>query len=601
MDPSSRKQDTSFTPTDLAYNKGNLDIGGCLIAVHEPAEAAFWIENNCDSSLLTSMRNNGCAGPFAWMLSPAEPALAIFGWNNVPVVAQSLAEASGFHVVVRPPGDNPALTLLCRNLFALLLVLRDMHRARTVHPADVPDQSGDAPSSSRERSNRNDATNEDARMSSASRDGGRRRDDDLDNPGSTGSGLNKVDEHKRHRCDSGEHGDGGGDGGGGGPTSVGSKWGSPLHRTRIKLRLKLTSGHAYAVTIGYTFKFTINRETEIPIDLADLTRPLSQPEVMAFVDFKIETRPRETQVDRSYASIGFVVHRPKSIIDRECLHRGFELPSRLYTCGQHRQVQREFKAALGISQGSPLAIASFSHNRNNDITLEATDNKVMPRCRVDYETGDEWNKDTKSYSSYNIAYQLQVIRLDAERSEFHPLEVTVGMGMNLCPAASRLILLTSFPPYHLPTQGYRKTSSTDISYLDNIQTEEKLAINEEEDIELTEEPPEPGTIFLSIAQVQYPGAFGSNKFGAGFISKLGQQSSATPPFDIPPHEYLARGWDVDNNEWRSVLWPALDKHSRAALYKRTSPVFNIECPLKQGQNTISREEETGNPRSVWTL
>jgi hypothetical protein len=50
--------------------------------------------------------------------------------------------------------------------------------------------------------------------------------------------------------------------------------------------------------------------------------------------------------------------------------------------------------------------------------------------------GDEWDQDSKSYSSYNIAYQLQDIQLDAERSKLHPLEVRVGMGINLQPAAS---------------------------------------------------------------------------------------------------------------------------------------------------------------------
>jgi hypothetical protein len=60
----------------------------------------------------------------------------------------------------------------------------------------------------------------------------------------------------------------------------------------------------------------------------------------------------------------------------------------------------------------------------------------MPRCRVDYETGDEWDEDNKSYSSYNIVYQVQDIRLDTERREFHPLEVKIGMGINLRPATS---------------------------------------------------------------------------------------------------------------------------------------------------------------------
>jgi hypothetical protein len=53
-----------------------------------------------------------------------------------------------------------------------------------------------------------------------------------------------------------------------------------------------------------------------------------------------------------------------------------------------------------------------------------------------HEIGDEWDEGSKSYSSYNIAYQMQDTQLDVEQSEFHPLEVKVGMGINLRPPAS---------------------------------------------------------------------------------------------------------------------------------------------------------------------
>jgi hypothetical protein len=113
---SCRSEHATFTPKDLAYSQANLGIGGCLISVHEPAEAAAWIEDNWDNPLLTSLQRRGCAGPFAWMLSPTEPALAIFGGFDDPIVgnmANLLVESSGFPVVIRPSGDNPGLTLLC--------------------------------------------------------------------------------------------------------------------------------------------------------------------------------------------------------------------------------------------------------------------------------------------------------------------------------------------------------------------------------------------------------------------------------------------------------------------------------------------------------
>ncbi|KAJ7681971.1 hypothetical protein DFH06DRAFT_284889 [Mycena polygramma] len=136
------------------------------------------------------------------------------------------------------------------------------------------------------------------------------------------------------------------------------------------------------------------------------------------------------------------------------------------------------------------------------------------------------------------------------------------------------------------------------SYLDNITTEEALEIYEPGiNIGLNQETPntlrtktdenEPGTISVSVAQVQEEGSSDSNKFPLAFIAKLGQRSAGRSPATyIPPHEYLARGWDANNNQWRSVLWPALDKHFRAAALERTSPVWNIQCPWKQAQKTI---------------
>lgn len=125
-----------------------------------------------------------------------------------------------------------------------------------------------------------------------------------------------------------------------------------------------------------------------------MTRPLSKPEVIALVDFKIETRPRETQVDRSYANIGLLAHRNESITERELFllfsffsrhnnswlvysfHRGFDRPAKLYKHGRQRQNQRGITATLGLSAGRPVATAAFTNNKTSASTLEATDTKV---------------------------------------------------------------------------------------------------------------------------------------------------------------------------------------------------------------------------------
>ncbi|KAF7358457.1 hypothetical protein MVEN_00896200 [Mycena venus] len=521
----------SFTQNDLDYIQTYLGIGECLASIHDPAEAASWIEDNWDHPLVKNIRDCGGGGPFAWMLSTEEPALAIFGCYEDPAfanIAKSLAHLSGFSVVIRSGSDNPALTLLTQ----------DNH-----------------PHEGYFRFSNTGGGND---------EGGRGFDDE-------GEGM-----HEDERTPGGMKvfqnrmaGGGGGGGGGGEPGMEDGKWDGPLHRTRVKLQLQLGPAHAYAVTIGCTYKFTINRETDAPIDLNDLTRPLSQPEVIALIDLEIETRPRETQVDRSYANFGFVAHRKESIVQRKFLHRGFELPDKLYKRGQQRQIQRGIKATLGF----PDANAVFSYSRNNDNTLEATDSKVMPKCRVDFETGDEWDEDDKSYSSYNIAYQRQ------EGSE-KPLPQISFVNRN------QVLIWASDPTSKARIRGIMVLMN---SYLDNIRTEEKLSIYEQEQINLetrsmnlpqaAKKENKPGTFSLSIAQVENHATMRSNKLRAGvpaFITKFGQRTSANPNSCIPPHELLARGWDANNNQWRRVLWPALDKNFRAALLEGTPPVWTIQ-------------------------
>jgi hypothetical protein len=160
------------------------------------------------------------------------------------------------------------------------------------------------------------------------------------NPGSGKDGFGR--ESDRDGTDPGEFpfredGDGdksNGDKGGAAP-EIGDKWESSIHGTCVKLRLKLKSEPTkyYFISISYNFKvrdfvvvpviqvdfikFHNNPDNNPPIDRDNLTAALSQPEIIALVDFKIENRPRETQVDRSYATIGIVAHREKSIMQRE--------------------------------------------------------------------------------------------------------------------------------------------------------------------------------------------------------------------------------------------------------------------------------------------
>ncbi|KAF8210703.1 hypothetical protein K438DRAFT_96646 [Mycena galopus ATCC 62051] len=593
-----------FTMKDLTGVRANLGIGGCLMSVHEPAEPASWLEDNWDNPLLISIRNSvTCSGPFAWMLSPTKPALAIFGRYNEPIVinmAQAIADLSGFPVVTRPVGHNPALTLLTHDTVA--------------DDGFIQLNNTGGPNQGRRRDldRDEDTTTEDEGAPEETGPGGNggRRDNNLDD---TEANADVLNPEKQHEANRGAQGGGGGDGGE--PTTLSGK--SPLHRTRFKLRLKPNAADTYLVNIDHTLKFTVNPDTEIPVGIDDPPKPLFRPEVVAFVDFAIETRPRETQVDRSYANIGFVAHRKDSIDKRKFFRGGFELPRRTYKHGQQRQKQTGIQGGVSVPH-NPMVTASISHSRTYGTTIEATDDKVMPRWSVKEEFGEEWEEDETSFSSFDVVYQPQDIRLEIEKSESHPLEVQVAMGINLRPAGSeaplpqisfihrnQALIWVSDPASKAQIRGILVLMS---SYLDDVMTETRLSIYERADIVLGLGSPvnlpknegESGTVSLSIAQVQRQEATSSKGWRTwvpGFFSKDRQGSSRTSLIDIPQHEYLARGWDVDNNRWRSVVWPALDKHFRAATLERTSPVWKIQCPwgtgpMAGGANIQPRGEDT---------
>ncbi|KAF8146428.1 hypothetical protein K438DRAFT_510056 [Mycena galopus ATCC 62051] len=350
----------------------------------------------------------------------------------------------------------------------------------------------------------------------------------------------------------------------------------------------------------------------MPIKLPDLNHALCQPEVIAAIDFGIETVPRETQVDRSYASIGFVAHRENSIARRNFIDRGFDLPLKLYKRTQQHQKQKGFQIGGGFSHG-PTGTATFSSNRTKGTTLEAADTKVMPTCHVEHENGDKSKKnDPESYSSYNVVYyQDQDPPLTTDPPEDHPFEVRVAMGINLRPAGSehplpqisfvhrnQVLIWVSDPALKAQIHGILVLTT---SFLDDITTKNRLDIYEDAEIELGSlnapqvdpEEHELERISLSIAQVQKPAA-SSNKLRASFRTvrknsgrmKQSQEFPNCHRTDISPHQYLVRGWDANRHDWRKVLWPALDSDFRAAKkFGAGSPVWKIKCPWKVTQTT----------------
>lgn len=75
---------------------------------------------------------------------------------------------------------------------------------------------------------------------------------------------------------------------------------------------------------------------------------------------------------------------------------------------------------------------------------------------------------------------------------------------------------------------------------------------------------------ISMARVQKRGR---NTLRGTAAAILQSRPSATP---VESHECLARGWNVNTNDWKRVRWPALDKDFAAAEYENTACVWQIQ-------------------------
>jgi hypothetical protein len=101
---------SAFSCADAKSLRSELPDGGVHLSVLSPDDAVSWLESHYDDPLLESLRARNFQGPVAVKLSAEESALAIFGSIAdalVPQLARTLAQVSGFAVMVRSSIDNP--------------------------------------------------------------------------------------------------------------------------------------------------------------------------------------------------------------------------------------------------------------------------------------------------------------------------------------------------------------------------------------------------------------------------------------------------------------------------------------------------------------
>ncbi|KAJ7481844.1 hypothetical protein FB451DRAFT_1444471 [Mycena latifolia] len=584
---------TAIRPEDVRILEEHVPEGGNKISGHNSIQAENWVEQHYDTALLHSIRSLGLGGPLATMLSPDTPALTIFGSildDHVLELAKTLSDVSGFAVMVRPTEDDPlTIFILERNEMDIDI---DIETGYSTEGSDDGIEQETQESVNSDADDSDTDSGEDYETGGAFRPrGGALRTDAI---------TNQVDPDYIV------------------PAGIDRPDGS--HRARVKLHLQLHENCEYNVAISSktTFKFQTEK-AEIPHVLEE---PITRPQLLSCVDLKVETRPFQVLVDRSYSNLGFIVHRPNSIAGREYLPRGFDPPSATATYGIQKSTENAGSLVFGLDSMQPTVTAKLSYRRNNGETVQLEDDKPAPPCHVQEQIGEEWDMADKSYSSYDVAWHP----LPMKNGNPRPVNIRFGMGIEFFGKEERyitrlptishilrnqIILWVFDPELKAKVRGMIVLTST---YIPDIKIAEPLTIAEDEVVDLSingaNDPPTTHNTPLShdAANSVAIGIFeqrpeaaqsGMRKLMHRIIPKSSSRKRKQPMLiDLPLHEYVARGWDATNEQWRNTVWPTLDERFSDAGLSSSAACWNLALhpgPTEDGMNCERAPEASDNP------
>ncbi|KAJ7231365.1 hypothetical protein C8J57DRAFT_182086 [Mycena rebaudengoi] len=379
---------TAVRPEDVLFLENHVASGGSATSIHSPIEAETWVEHNYDTALLRSMRSAGLGGPMATMLSTDTPALAIFGSAldiYVLDLAKTLSDLSMLPVMIHPVADDPLVKFEeTRNMTPETDLSMAEDWSDTDSEEDIVNESED------EHNSPGDSDSRTLRL----------RGGTLHHHGN----INVVEDPDHIT-----------------PAGIARPDGS--HRSRVRLHLRLRENMLYNVSIcsKNAFKF----QTEMAEHLHELTEPITRPQLLSCIDLKVEARPSEVILDRSYSNLGFVVHRAESIAGREYLPRGFDPPLVKATRNKQGKNQTTASMTVGIESMQPTFITSASRSRTAAETLQLADEKPVPMCRVTEQIGKEWEEVDKSFSSYDVAWEP----MTSKNKVSYPVNIRFGMGL----------------------------------------------------------------------------------------------------------------------------------------------------------------------------
>ncbi|KAJ7455766.1 hypothetical protein FB451DRAFT_1277381 [Mycena latifolia] len=558
---------------DVHFLEEQVPEGGHTMSTHTSAKAVNWVERHYETDLLETIRTAGIGGPIATMLSPNTPALALFGSildDHVLELAKALSNASAFVVMVRPAEHDPLPKFLAAQEIPVDIEMD------TEKSSESSNDETDSEEDFREQSDGSDVGDSDSGDEYGVRGAFRPRGGALVADGNYNTGDPDYIV----------------------PAGIVRPEGA--HRTRVKLHLQLhQNSEPYDVAIISKTAFKFQTEKSETSDM--VAERITRAQILSCVDLKVEAQPVEVLTERSYSNLGFLVHRPDSIAGREYLPRGFDPPATTATRGTQKTTENMGELLVGVQSLKPAITAKLTHKRTIGQTVQLAENKPTPLCHVQERIGKEWDADGKSYSSYDVTWHPMA---DANGNP-HPVDFRFGMGIEFggkeeryitrLPTISHIlrnqvILWVFDPQLKAKVRGLIVLTST---YIPDIKIAEPLDISEREVVDLalnsSVDPPildnaplpHDAANLVAIALVEQSADAGNSGIRNRvdkFISLLSGRKTKKPPLiDLPLYEYVSRGWDITNNQWRNTVWPRLDSGLGDAD-RSSSAAWNLTLP-----------------------
>ncbi|KAJ7194001.1 hypothetical protein GGX14DRAFT_476736, partial [Mycena pura] len=347
-------------------------------------------------------------------------------------------------------------------------------------------------------------------------------------------------------------------------------WKSSLHEFKVHLDIHPAAGLVYNISLYMQLRFTVQSRYQ------SKENPDLQPQIVSWTNFR--ALPRETrsiETDRSYSNICFIV-TGKEISDPRPLPCPGYLPPQ-----QTRKTTGSTSKESGVSAKYVVPhsgeVTAYS-KRGYTESIEHQNDRVTPKCWVNYSPGKRFDDCHVFSDSYNVVYETEDDFSKKALNAKYPMEVEFSMGICVGDTNpnTRDIPPTAFlirnQTYLWVTNSSLKAGGLGIlaltsAYVPDIQTEDGHSFTEKQSVDLTRNilrktPPQNSDFKTSASILVVPRQTaqktGKYKAYAQTMRKfLGFRPQEGPKTDLDLYEHMARGWDAGRREWKMPEWPIL--------------------------------------------